>query len=269
MNKIYSYFEEKYNENKIAQSFIIGNTILDNIIIEMEKVLNDFFFMKNISIDENPDVFIVKPENNNISKDTIKDLLLFLKTTSQITNKKVYIIDQCEKLNDYSYNALLKILEEPKDGIYAFLITTNIDSINKTILSRCQQLFVNSSFENNEYDEKVVEVGDRLIKEFDNNNIKAIAYSYDLYNIISDRDLLKKSLEYILNKYSTNLNELVKNTNNNDIITIDEIKKLSKKMIILNDNINRLDYYLNKNLSIDRIIIEMWRCENENSGCRV
>ena len=43
------------------------------------------------------------------------------------------------------------------------------------------------------------------------------------------------------------------------------IEEISKKIIVLNDNISILKYPINKNLMIDRFFIEMWRCKNENS----
>ena len=43
--------------------------------------------------------------------------------------------------------------------------------------------------------------------------------------------------------------------NNNDIV------KVSKKLLVINETIKRLNTPLNKNMSIDRFIIEMCRCE--------
>ena len=39
------------------------------------------------------------------------------------------------------------------------------------------------------------------------------------------------------------------------------IEEISKKMIIIDKTIYRLGYNLNKNLAIDRFIIDMWRCD--------
>jgi hypothetical protein len=54
------------------------------------------------------------------------------------------------------------------------------------------------------------------------------------------------------------LNLLIDNNSN-------EIELLSKKILVINSNINLLNYNLNKNLAIDKFLIEMWRCNNENS----
>ncbi len=267
LNKLYDYFKEKYDEEKLVQSFIIGNTDFDSISNELELIFSNFFFDRKIDINNNSDIFIIKPENGNISKESIKNLLNYLHTTSQFNNKKIYIIDQCEKLNDYSYNALLKILEEPMPNIYAFLISSNIDSLNNTILSRCQKIFISSSLNNNNFDSTIIELGDILFDKIEKsykNEISLISNSYDLYSKIYDRDTLKNILLYLIYKYDYRIKELIYNENN-DIINTEEINKVSKKMIVLNNNIDRLNYYLNKNLNFDRLLIEIWRCSNENS----
>ena len=264
MSKLYEFFEEKYNEDMVAQSFIIGNTLFDNIKEDLEKIISEFFFMRKINLQDNPDIIIIKPEKNNISKTAIKEMISELHYTSQFNNKKIYIIDQCEKLNDYSYNSILKLLEEPNPNIYAFLISTNMESISSTILSRCQQIFINSSIDNNDFDDNIKSLGDIFIDKIEKNKLQTIAKSNDLYIKISDRVQLRKVFEYILYKYEHELCDII-NSDLQEDNKNRKIKNLSKKMIIVNDNINRLDYNLNKNISIDRFIVEMWRCNNENS----
>ena len=75
-----------------------------------------------------------------------------------------------------------------------------------------------------------------------------------------------KVLKYILSVYFDTLNSFIDNKNeDNFIINNNTIEEISKKILVINDNIFKLEYYLNKNLSIDRLCIEMWRCKNENS----
>ena len=97
-------------------------------------------------------------------------------------------------------------------------------------------------------------------------SINIIAQNYDLYSLIENKNELQQVLNYLLFKYDILLNDTIKDSYlNNKINTDNNIKKISNIMIILNDNINRLNGNLNKNLSIDRFIIELWRCNNENS----
>lgn len=53
---------------------------------------------------------------------------------------RVFLIDEAEKLNDASANALLKILEEPPPTSHLILITARPAMLLPTILSRCQMI---------------------------------------------------------------------------------------------------------------------------------
>jgi DNA polymerase-3 subunit delta' len=53
---------------------------------------------------------------------------------------RVFLIDETDKLNDASANALLKVLEEPPRTSYLILITARPAMLLPTILSRCQMI---------------------------------------------------------------------------------------------------------------------------------
>ena len=53
---------------------------------------------------------------------------------------RVFLIDEADKLNDASANALLKVLEEPPKTSYLILITARPAMLLPTILSRCQMI---------------------------------------------------------------------------------------------------------------------------------
>ncbi len=54
--------------------------------------------------------------------------------------RKVYLIDEAEKMNVSAQNALLKTLEEPPEYAVILLLTENRDAMLPTILSRCTEL---------------------------------------------------------------------------------------------------------------------------------
>ena len=261
LNKIYDYFENLEEENKLTQAFLIGNTNYFEIKDELLNVINKFIFKSDINIEECPDIYILENEENAVSKNDIKELLIKLSTTSQFNSKKVYIINNCEKLNDACNNTILKTLEEPPVDVYALLITNNIDSVIPTISSRCQKIFIGSSSEET-IDETFTSLADEIIEKVETNGIKTIAFHPEIYSIIKDRVELLKTLKVIFKKYSETLKMLINDQIEDNIITKNnDIVKISKKLIVINDNINRLNNYLNKNISIDRFIIEMSRCE--------
>ena len=68
----------------------------------------------------------------------------------------------------------------------------------------------------------------------------------------------------ILDIYREKLFKIVNNNITDEdlfIIVKNNTKKLLEKILIINDNINYSKKNLNKNLCIDRFLIDMWRCE--------
>lgn len=89
--------------------------------------------------DNQPDIIKVMHEKpNTISVDDIR---------AQINNDvaikpysspyKVYIINEAEKMTVQAQNAILKTLEEPPEYAVILLLTSNVNSLLPTILSRC------------------------------------------------------------------------------------------------------------------------------------
>ncbi len=262
---IVEYFEKLNEEDKLTQAFLVGNVLFDDVQSEINEVLQKYIFNNSIdNLKDNPDVYILKQDEVNITKDVIKDLLNKLSTTSQFNNKKVYIIDKTEYLSDTVFNAILKTLEEPKEGIYAILISNNIDAVKPTIVSRCQKIFLSSSTDKLELTEEIEEISNDLINSIEENGPKTIAKNYKMYNIISDRDKFIKVLKTMMNEYHKVLKSIIEEKNedylNKKILENNNLSSILNKMLIIDNTINLMQNYLNKNLSIDRFIIEMWRC---------
>jgi DNA polymerase-3 subunit delta' len=84
-----------------------------------------------------PDFVWVAPEGKlrQIKVDPMRELRLFLQKAS-LTGIKVAHISECDRLNDEAANLFLKILEEPPEGTYIILTTTQPHAVLPTILSR-------------------------------------------------------------------------------------------------------------------------------------
>ncbi|MGB9663738.1 MAG: DNA polymerase III subunit gamma/tau [Ignavibacteria bacterium] len=102
--------------------------------------------------------------------DEIRTLRESVQYAPSTVKYKVYIIDEVHMLTTESFNALLKVLEEPPPHVIFIFATTDIHKVPATILSRCQRyefrrltteeiknhLMKISQFENIEYDEDVL-----------------------------------------------------------------------------------------------------------------
>ncbi len=81
----------------------------------------------------------VDKEKKEIKVAEIRELQRKLFLTS-VSGRKVAIIRGAEKLNKSSQNALLKILEEPSEGLMIILVTDDEKKLFPTIISRCQKI---------------------------------------------------------------------------------------------------------------------------------
>ena len=73
--------------------------------------------------------------NNGV--DDIRDLRDETAYTPSACHYKVYIIDEVHMLSTAAFNALLKTLEEPPEYAVIMLLTSNVNALLPTILSRC------------------------------------------------------------------------------------------------------------------------------------
>lgn len=58
--------------------------------------------------------------------------------------RKVYILDEADKMNPQAQNALLKTLEEPPEGVIFLLCVENAGQLLPTVRSRCAELSCNA-----------------------------------------------------------------------------------------------------------------------------
>ena len=88
-------------------------------------------------------------EKNIISIEQIRKLKTFINESSFDGFNKFIIIDSSDDLSISASNSLLKILEEPKNNTYIFLISHQFSSLLPTIRSRCLKFkFKNHNFDN-------------------------------------------------------------------------------------------------------------------------
>ncbi len=89
-----------------------------------------------------PDIkYVTHAKPRIISVDEIRDQLnndMVIKPYNG--GKKVYIIDEAEKLNEQAQNAMLKTIEEPPEYGIVVLLVNNAGALLPTIKSRCIQL---------------------------------------------------------------------------------------------------------------------------------
>lgn len=85
-----------------------------------------------------PDIIKVTHEKpNTIGVEDIRKVTGDIAIKPYSSPRKIYIINEAEKMTVQAQNALLKTLEEPPAYAVILLLTTNVDTLLPTIQSRC------------------------------------------------------------------------------------------------------------------------------------
>ena len=162
--KEYSDLLKRYKSNNLPNSILIHglsgigkrtflNKLVKNIINIEFKDSNLDHHLNLFKNNTHPNIKIIEKEidsktgkiKTNITIDQIRNLKTFLNSTSIIQNSsKIVIIDSADYLNISSANSMLKILEEPKENTYIFLISNQISLLLPTIRSRCLKIKFNT-----------------------------------------------------------------------------------------------------------------------------
>jgi DNA polymerase III delta' subunit len=104
---------------------------------------------KAINSESFPDVILLAlddVEKNRIK--LIRELRQLAYLKPMVAKKKIFIIEDAEKMRSDSANTLLKVLEEPPLSTHIILLTNNFYAILPTIKSRCQtMMFSQVSFD--------------------------------------------------------------------------------------------------------------------------
>ena len=93
---------------------------------------------KLIEQEEFPDVTMIKPQNQVIRTERIRELVSQFSQSGIENQRQVFIIEQAEKMHVNAANSLLKVIEEPQSEIYIFFLTNDEDQVLPTIRSRTQ-----------------------------------------------------------------------------------------------------------------------------------
>lgn len=98
-------------------------------------------FTKSLSTLLKPLLDQDKKNLTNLSVDSVRALQSWVSQTKIKDKAQVIIIEGIENSNDSVRNSLLKILEEPGEGVYFILLSEDPSRIMKTILSRVRRYY--------------------------------------------------------------------------------------------------------------------------------
>ena len=164
-----------------------------------------------------------------------------------IIDKRIYIINNFEYLNNNSQNALLKILEEPPFYVTIVLTSKTLNGILDTIKSRCQKIYLEEKIENRKNEKKEI-----ISKKIDEK------IERDIINILENTNIMKKSQYY--SKYS----DIIIKENIEEILNILENIIYDNSMIynrlykIVVETRRRVKSNCNFEMTKDYLILNIW-----------
>lgn len=90
----------------------------------------------------NPNVFMLSSSDSQgeIKIEETREFIRAMSFSGLGENKRIFLIDEAHLLNRQAQNALLKRLEEPREGNVIILISEDENRILPTIISRCQKI---------------------------------------------------------------------------------------------------------------------------------
>lgn len=234
----------------------------------------------------NPDFLLLEPDGNSIKIAQIRQMQEDVYEKPIASNKKVFIINDSEKMTEEAQNSLLKTLEEPPEYIMIILIASNENKLLNTIKSRCLKISFNNidTKEILNYiskEEIMQKPSDNLLKMCNGSIGKLVKINQELeaYNEIekSTNELLNGKIFNVvklLNEFeilykskeiSTELLEymiviIYEYINKNN----DYRKKFLNLILIIENTKKKLMSNMNYDMCIDEVLFKIWEEFNEN-----
>lgn len=142
----YNLVKNEFSQNRIPHAFLLigNNTELPLTYLAMSLVCDQTLACESCNdcrkVKENKysDIIRFNGKDSLIKKGDIELIQSSFKKSSLEGKAKIYIIENIEYATKEAMNTLLKMLEEPTEGIYALFTANNASRVLPTILSRCQ-----------------------------------------------------------------------------------------------------------------------------------
>ncbi|MBR3281498.1 MAG: AAA family ATPase [Clostridia bacterium] len=223
------------------------------------------------------DVSIIEPENGLIKVDVIRALSENIMLKPTISERRAFIINNADTMNESAQNALLKILEEPPAYATIILVTSNKEKILVTIKSRCtifnfkkltdeelQRVFPEENITKEMLDFSNGSAG-KYLKLKNSNYAESIAL---LEGIIDGNDLLEQNRAIVSLKKNKTIKEDIDDILDLLIIKIgNNLLKDSQKRIKQIELIEEVRSNIKRNInfedSLDYLAIRLWEINNK------
>ena len=262
--QVKKYLKETIDSSLVSHSYMfLGKEGVGKKLFAIEYAKNIICKTKEDEVKfdagSHPDFKIIDPEKERtFTIEQVRNLQKKILEKPIVSDKKIYILNDADKMNDAAQNCLLKTLEEPPEYAMIILIVSNEKVILPTIKSRCVIVkFSNLSSEDLmkkgvSEDEALLLDGsfkgiDKIGEQIENfKKLEKLVNGFktdDLLKCFKNADILYKNQEIILNL----LDYINIIAFNNRILNIVKVVEKTKQKVLENNNYNMtIDYFVMK-----------------------
>lgn len=227
--------------------------------------------------ENSPDFSIIEPDGNSIKIEQIREFQKKVSEKPIISNKKVYIINDSDKMTVEAQNCLLKTLEEPPEFVTIILIGSNENSFLSTIKSRCMILrFEKISDEQIQkylQDNHQTEINSKIMLEACQGSIGKALEIKDKQELYQNTEQVVNSLERKDKIDILNMSDFIYKSKDDKLEILNymnvlfiNLAKINSKyadcIAIVEETKRRLQSNANYDMCIDNLLLSLW--ENVN-----
>lgn len=293
-DKIKDILKENVQKDTTLHSYLfVGNTGIGKfhfakefakmILCSQKKGCNQCKSCKEFDTENHPDFLVIEPEGNTIKVEQIRQMISKIIEKPIISDRKVYIVNDSDKMTEEAQNTLLKTLEEPPENIIIILIAEKEEKILSTIKSRCTKI----TFHPIEQD-KLKEI---LKKQYQYENISEHLLTFfngsikKALNVKEKKEVYEQIEKVVLGIKRMNKIEMLNQKNNIDkeeIINILEYMNLLfweqstqgdtkeresavKSILIIEETKKRIQSNCNFDMTVDNMLMQLWEEWNEKN----
>lgn len=227
--------------------------------------------------ENSPDFSIIEPDGNSIKIEQIREFQKKVSEKPIISNKKVYIINDSDKMTVEAQNCLLKTLEEPPEFVTIILIGSNENSFLSTIKSRCMILHFekisNEQIQKYLQDNHQTEINSKIMLEAYQGSIGKALEIKDKQELYQNTEQVVNSLERKDKIDILNMSDFIYKSKDDKLEILNymnvlfiNLAKINSKyadcIAVVEETKRRLQSNANYDMCIDNLLLSLW--ENVN-----
>lgn len=235
-------------QSKYFLSTIIEHDSLENpfkILVKWLKTQNNYEWNQS-NLLNNPSFTFVNPESETIKIENIRNLQQELAYSNYNNEKRYFILFNSDQTTLQAQNASLKSIEEPPKNTQIVLLTSSIEKLLPTIISRCEVIPLKQNYNpggglNTSQDQETANIYQKII-------------SSKHYQLIEMSNEYKERVDAILlfNKLLKFLHNELRNPSSKY-----ENKRLTKHLKIILMTIEQLNKNVNVKLATENAFFEL------------